>query len=138
MTGFHEFPDEAALVLRHGLLDFQGFQDVLIPVLNDFGNCLRQCLGGAEIDQGGRRSRLPADILLGKRLDGGLGRYRLACRHFRLRRRFSGGGFLFLIVKEQENQGQAAYDQEADDDAFFIESGCMKKGQAFSASSNLA
>ncbi len=52
MTGFHEFPDEAALVLRHGLLDFQGFQDVLIPVLNDFGNCLRQCLGGAEIDQG--------------------------------------------------------------------------------------
>lgn len=46
----------------------------------------------------------------------GLGRYRLACRHFRLRRRFSGGGFLFLIVKEQENQGQAAYDQEADDE----------------------
>ena len=31
-------------------------------------------------------------------------------------RRFSGGGFLFLIVKEQENQGQAAYDQEADDE----------------------
>lgn len=45
MAGFHELPDEAALVLRHGLLDFQGFQDVLIPVLNDFGNCLRQCLG---------------------------------------------------------------------------------------------
>ena len=42
MAGFHELPDEAALVLRHGLLDFQGFQDVLIPVLNDFGNCLRQ------------------------------------------------------------------------------------------------
>ena len=36
----------------HGLLDFQGFQDVLIPVLNDFGNCLRQCLGGAEIGSG--------------------------------------------------------------------------------------
>ena len=26
------------------------------------------------------------------------------------------GEFLFLIVKEQENQGQAAYDQEADDE----------------------
>ncbi len=52
MAGFHELPDEATLVLRHGLLDFQGFQDVLIPVPNDFGNCLRQCLGELRLIRG--------------------------------------------------------------------------------------
>ena len=116
MARFHEFPDDAALGLRDGLLDFQGFQGVRVPVLNNLGNRLRQRLGGAEVDQGGRRGRLPADVFLGERVHGGLGRHRLARRNFRLRRGFSGGGLLLPVSQEQEDQSQAAHDQEADDE----------------------
>lgn len=143
MARFHEFPDDAALGLRDGLLDFQGFQGVRVPVLNNLGNRLRQRLGGAEVDQGGRRGRrrLMSSLVSGSTVGWGVTVWRggtSVCAAGS-----AGAGSSSRFPRNRKTRARLPTTRKlmmkaVMVDAFFIGGECMKKGQAFKASSNLA